>query len=571
MKKKISIVLVLVLSLATVSLAAEDTWTQKADMPTARFGCAASVVNGKIYVIGGEQVHNNPTPFAVVEMYDPATDTWERKADMPTGREGLATAVVDGRIYAIGGQRGAFNMVVTVEVYDPAADTWERKANMPTARGWASASVVNGKIYLPGGFGVSIMEEYDPVPVTDTWTRKASMPTPTYAFSTSVVNGKIYALGGVTWDQEHLSNVFEYDPAKNKWMRKASMPTKRASLSTCVVNGKIYAIGGTASGSGGAGLPTVEVYDPATDSWEKKTDMPTGRHMFAGGMVDGKIYVIGGKSGSLCLSSVEEYDPYPLVVDFNFDGIVDSADMCIMIDHWGEDYPPCDIGPMPWGDGVVDVQDLIVLAEHLFEDYRLVAHWKLDEMADDIAFDSINGLDATVHGEPIWQPTSGRLAGALELDGIDDYVSAPFVLNPGKGSMCAFAWIKGGLPGQVIISQTGDFGSTWLGIDPSEGKLMTGFSGMYFGDLVSETIVTDSQWHHVGLVYDLDTLHRRLYVDGALVAEDAMVVSGMPSDGGLYIGADKTLAAGTFFSGLIDDVRIYTVALTTEEIVNLSK
>ena len=56
------------------------------------------------------------------------------------------------------------------------------------------------------------------------------------------------------------------------------------------------------------------------------------------------------------------------VVDLNGDGIVDSADMVVMVDHWGTDDSLCDIGPMPWGDGVVDVQDLIVLAEHLFED-----------------------------------------------------------------------------------------------------------------------------------------------------------------------------------------------------------
>ena len=56
------------------------------------------------------------------------------------------------------------------------------------------------------------------------------------------------------------------------------------------------------------------------------------------------------------------------VVDLNADGIVDSADMCIIVDHWGTDEPLCDIGPMPWGDGIVDVQDLIVLAEHLFEE-----------------------------------------------------------------------------------------------------------------------------------------------------------------------------------------------------------
>lgn len=56
------------------------------------------------------------------------------------------------------------------------------------------------------------------------------------------------------------------------------------------------------------------------------------------------------------------------IVDFNADGIVDALDICIMVDHWGENYSLCDIGPMPWGDDIVDVQDLIVLAEHLFEE-----------------------------------------------------------------------------------------------------------------------------------------------------------------------------------------------------------
>jgi len=57
------------------------------------------------------------------------------------------------------------------------------------------------------------------------------------------------------------------------------------------------------------------------------------------------------------------------IVDLNGDGIVDAADMCIVVDHWGENYSLCDVGPTPWGDGVVDVEDLIVLAEHLFKVY----------------------------------------------------------------------------------------------------------------------------------------------------------------------------------------------------------
>ena len=161
------------------------------------------------------------------------------------------------------------------------------------------------------------------------------------------------------------------------------------------------------------------------------------------------------------------------------------------------------------------------------------------------------------------------MGGALDLDGIDDYVSIPFIIDPARQYLSTFAWIKGGEPGQVIISQVGDSGEIWLGIDSSEGKLITGFCDVYFDPLVSDTVITDGQWHHVGLVYDLTEFHRRLYVDGALVIEDTSGVAGVSSDGGLYIGASKDLEAGSFFSGLIDDVRIYNGVLSPEEIAAL--
>ncbi len=74
--------------------------------------------------------------------------------------------------------------------------------------------------------------------------------------------------------------------------------------------------------------------------------------------------------------------PIEPVVDFNGDGIVDAADMCIMVDYWGTDEPLCDIGPMPWGDGIVDVQDLLVLAEYLTEE-------KVDVEADIAAIEDV--------------------------------------------------------------------------------------------------------------------------------------------------------------------------------------
>jgi hypothetical protein len=252
------------------------------------------------------------------------------------------------------------------------------------------------------------------------------------------------------------------------------------------------------------------------------------------------------------------------IVDFNGDGIVNAADVCIMVDHWGENYSLCDIGPTPFGDGIVDVQDLIVLAEHLFEDVRLVAHWKLDEAEGDIAYDSANSHNATLSGNPVWQDTDGKIDGALEFDGVDDYVSTPSVLDAADGPCSAFAWIKGSAPGQVVFSQTDGtgFGGIWLGLNPSDGKL---FTTLMFVELKSESAITDGDWHHLGLVWDGSLRH--LYLDGAEVAQDAAALSyALSCDGGLNIGTDKKLSTGSFFSGLIDDVRIYNIALTSEQI-----
>jgi len=75
-------------------------------------------------------------------------------------------------------------------------------------------------------------------------------------------------------------------------------------------------------------------------------------------------------------------------------------------------------------------------------------------------------------------------------------------------------------------------------------------------------LITDGQWHHIGLVYDRAALHRYLYVDGTEVAKDINGVAGIHSYGGLCIGASNNLEPGSFFSGLIDDVRIYNRAIT---------
>jgi len=557
-------------ALAAVSLAQGDVWTQKADMPTARLGLTTAVVNGKIYAIGGYARANSPA-MKTVEEYDPATDTWTAKADMPTARMWLSASVVDGKIYAIGGWVNFWEPgISTVEEYDPATDTWTKKADLPTARLGLTTSVVDGLIYAIGG-GTTVskllrtVEAYDPQ--TDTWTTKADMHTGRLFLSTGVVNGKIYVIGGGGSTADVVfPSVEEYDPTADTWTSITTMSEPKFSVATSAVNGKIYAFGGR---SGNQNFSTVEEYDPFTDTWASKASMPRPNGASSASEVNGKIYVIGGAETATGshpgVGTVYEYDIGLTVAspDFNGDGIVDSADMRLMVDHWHTNYPLCDIAPAPFGDGIVDVQDLIFLSEHLFEevsDPTLVAHWALDE-TEGLAGDSVGNNYGYVLGGAIWEPDGGQVGGAIRLDGVDGCIIASPVLNPADPEMSSgfsmFAWVQGGAPGQVIVS--GAAGANWLMLD-AEGRLMTEVkspdpSGI---PLLSQTVITDGNWHRVGLVWD--GLYRTLCVDDAVVAEDTQ--DGLDgSSNGLYIGCGKNMQPGTYYSGLIDDVRIYNRAV----------
>jgi hypothetical protein len=67
-------------------------------------------------------------------------------------------------------------------------------------------------------------------------------------------------------------------------------------------------------------------------------------------------------------------------------------------------------------------------------------------------------------------------------------------------------------------------------------------------------LVAVVNWHRVGFTWDGS--RRRLYVDDVLVAEDTQAGLAV-CYGGLQIGCGTNRAPGTFWSGLIDDVRLY--------------
>ncbi|UCD53331.1 MAG: hypothetical protein JSW27_11915 [Phycisphaerales bacterium] len=253
-----------------------------------------------------------------------------------------------------------------------------------------------------------------------------------------------------------------------------------------------------------------------------------------------------------------------LVPDFNQDGVLNLVDFALLAREWSQETTAFDIAPAPGGDAVVGYADLRGLSTYWMQYPSLVAHWLFDETAGDAATDRTGQFDGTLYGGPTWRPRAGVAGGALEFDGVDDYVRTDTVLDPADGPFTVFAWVRGGEPGQVILSQANDSDGAiaWLGINAVAGTLMTAIrdTGRFTRPLISEVDIADGAWHHLRLVWD--GKRRDVYVDGREVMADTRDLGTLKhSNHDFFLGVGEDLAAGTFFSGLIDEVRIYNVAL----------
>lgn len=249
---------------------ATNTWTTKAPMPTGRCNFGITVYENKIYCIGGQFSHEQ-NPYAgseftgTVEVYDPATDEWKTKNPMPAPRCQLQASVVNGKIYLIGGRSRDQNSTVSStvslnEVYDPKTDTWTTKTPMPYPVTFYSSAVVGNKIYLFGGLDesndrthptqMSVNQIYNAD--TDTWSLGAPLLNAVLKGAAAATSGvfapqRIYVVGGeVRYPvEQQASNIVQiYDPKNDSWSYGASMLSRRIYLGLAVVDDRLYAIGG---------------------------------------------------------------------------------------------------------------------------------------------------------------------------------------------------------------------------------------------------------------------------------------------------------------------------------------
>ena len=203
----------------------------------------------------------------------------------------------------------------------------------------------------------------------------------------------------------------------------------------------------------------------------------------------------------------------------------------------------------------------------------LVAHYKFDEGSGLVAIDSAGGDQTGAHsGSPTPIHTTGVGGGALDFGGANDavYVADDPELNFGNGDFTVTLWINttqipstsarligklenGAEPGFVIYTDSsGDI--NFLVNDTSTGILIKG-SGALDGD-----------WHHVtarrsGNLFEI-------YIDGILADSTVSSLGSIDNSQSLIMG--QSAGGVSDFDGLLDEVRLYGKALSTEDIAILA-
>ena len=182
--------------------------------------------------------------------------------------------------------------------------------------------------------------------------------------------------------------------------------------------------------------------------------------------------------------------------------------------------------------------------------------------------DNSNGI---VNYEPWLDGTHRRVfpfAQALSLDGDEDYVKiAPNPIFDNLSSVTVECWIR---VTSVAAENThfidGDYGDSFL------FRIMSGsgYANFMLKDMSwveGTTDLKDGNWHHVAGIRDTNTQKIEIYVDGIKEAESTDEVTDLLSSvDGIHIGIRKDINPRTSHQGLIDEVRIWNIARTQEDI-----
>jgi len=216
----------------------------------------------------------------------------------------------------------------------------------------------------------------------------------------------------------------------------------------------------------------------------------------------------------------------------------------------------------------------------------LISHWAFDETSGTTASDSQGTNDGTLQGgmgDANW--VDGQLGPGLEFDGMNDYIDSTDINEmDGASQLSAGAWIfPTALTNQdgILQKRLSSFdrfnlklgGSGVGGTDDIFINLAAGDQNSYA--YTTGDFITINQWYHVFMVFDGttsgDANRLKLYIDGiqrTLTFNAAIPSATADISDNFRIGIDNN-SAGRFFTGTIDEVRVYNRALSAQEVLDI--
>lgn len=202
----------------------------------------------------------------------------------------------------------------------------------------------------------------------------------------------------------------------------------------------------------------------------------------------------------------------------------------------------------------------------------LVGYWSFDEGRGTQASDlSGNGNDGTLTGGPTW--TIGKSKSALEFDGVNDYVNVGDPSTSDWTNITTSVWVYwtgDGLNGYSGIYYKNSGSSRDLGrlLIRNDGKLLVQNGNGNFESEDSGDVVKN-EWTHIAYVYDQSAGKEYLYINGTLKGQKNRTGNISQESNNLWIGFGYNQANNYMFQGKIDEVRIYSRALSETEIQSL--
>jgi hypothetical protein len=202
----------------------------------------------------------------------------------------------------------------------------------------------------------------------------------------------------------------------------------------------------------------------------------------------------------------------------------------------------------------------------------LVVLYTMEGNVQDTSGKANNG---TASGNPVYGTGPNGLGKALKFDGLDDYVTLPIgSLLSSLSNITVATWVNySGVAGGGW-QRVWDFGSgttNYMFLTPAQGT-----TGPMTFAIMSTTVAEKrfaapsslpTGWHHTAVVIDGTAMTATVYMDGTVVSTSS--VASLPKNLGVtnqnWIGRSQFTADG-FFTGSVDDFRIYNRALSTAEV-----